>query len=261
MTVNSSVTPQIWLLLSSDIKLKLSLDLIILCFFVNSTFENTSAFLMMEFSDRTSAVTVCLSLSQVCVSLPSSPSVLQSSCPTRIQRSHWCLRPHVPCWHCWLHHHRLRLLGLWSNIWLTSYLTQSLFSWIHSIWFSFYFYFPETLCSCWHHLLSLRRPSSWSFLGDGSDPIWYVYLSICLLASLSFPCLTVHLSVCRYHGDRQGSVFEEDSFGEAGLSGHFGFWDSLLDVLHPANSHWEVTELHLFHLHDVSDCHWLLSSI
>lgn len=55
----------------------------------------------------------------MCVSLPSSPSVLQSYCPTRIQCCHWCLCPDVSRWHRWLHHHCLWLLGLWSKVWFT----------------------------------------------------------------------------------------------------------------------------------------------
>lgn len=178
------------------------------------------------------------------VSLPPSPPVLQSSRPTRIQRRHWCLRSHVPRRHCRLHHNRLWFLGFWSKVWFPDCITSLKLLICGLFEFLFCFISLETLCSCWHHFLPLRRPSSWSFLGDGSDPVWYVYLSACLSVSL-FTCLTVHLSVCRYHGDRQGSVFEEDSFGQVGLSGDFGFWDSLLDVLHPANGHREVTHLYL----------------
>lgn len=53
------------------------------------------------------------------------------------------------------------------------------------------------------------------------------------------------MSVWRYHGDRQSTVFEEDSVGEVGVPGDSGFWDSLLDVFYPANRHWEVTNLYL----------------
>lgn len=61
--------------------------------------------------------------------------------------------------------------------------------------------------------------------------------AVCLIPVRLFTFINIHSSVFRYHGDRQGSVLEEDSFGEVGLSGDFGFWDSLLDVLYPAYSH------------------------
>lgn len=64
-------------------------------------------------------------------------------------------------------------------------------------------------------------------------------------------CLTICPSVCRYHGDRQGSVFEEDCSGEVGLPGDSGFWDSLLDVLHSADCHREVMHLHVHVLVDI----------
>lgn len=48
------------------------------------------------------------------------------------------------------------------------------------------FVFPETLCSCWHHFLPFRRSSSWSILGDGSDPVWYVSLAIHLFSCVYF---------------------------------------------------------------------------
>lgn len=142
------------------------------------------------------------------------------------------------------------VFGFWAfGVNICSLFSETVFNFVDfSLIYFIWLYFTETLGSCWHHFLSLRRSSSWSVFGHGPDPVWYVYLSVWPPVCLSFcvfTCVSFHLSVCRDYGDWPGSVFEEDRFGEAGFPGDSGFWNSLLDVFHPADGHWEVTHLYL----------------